>query len=154
VALVENGPAAQAGLKVGDVIKRVNGNESPDAYGTALALVGTTEKVILGVQRGGESGGDLIELTITPTASLQTMPPTQSISGEIVPCPSLPRLRRLRAGRRHKKMIQATRLSWFYNQATRFKKFGSWARRRSPSGWTKGCLSSFKKAGSSILSRH
>jgi regulator of sigma E protease len=83
VALVENGPAAQAGLKVGDVIKRVNGNESLDAYGTAIALVGTTEEVILGVQRGSGTSGDLIELTITPTASLQTMPPTQSISGEI-----------------------------------------------------------------------
>jgi regulator of sigma E protease len=83
VALVEDGPAAQAGLKVGDVIHSVNGNESPDAYGMALALVGTTEEVILGIRRGSESDSELIEIKIQPGDSLQTMAPTESISGEI-----------------------------------------------------------------------
>ncbi len=83
VALVENGPSEKAGLQIGDVIKRVNGNESPDAYGLALALVGATEKVTLGVQRGEDPGAELIELEISPTRSPQTIPPTQSINGEI-----------------------------------------------------------------------
>lgn len=82
IAMVEGGPSEQAGLQIGDVIKRVNGNDSPDAYGMALDLVGATESVILGVQRGGDDG-ELIDIEITPAVSPQTIPPTQSISGEI-----------------------------------------------------------------------
>ncbi len=64
--MVDNGPSQKAGLQIGDVIKRVNGDESPDAYGLALALVGATEKVTLGVQRGEDPDAELIELEITP----------------------------------------------------------------------------------------
>lgn len=81
LAMVEGGPAAAAGLKVGDVIKTVNGNESPDAYGMALDLVGTKEEVTLEVERDGAE--ELVEIKIQPSDSLQTMAPTQSISGEI-----------------------------------------------------------------------
>jgi regulator of sigma E protease len=83
VAMVDNGPSQKAGLQIGDLIKRVNGDEAPDAYGLALALVGATENVTLGVQRGEDAGAELIELKITPHRSPQTIPPTQSISGEI-----------------------------------------------------------------------
>jgi regulator of sigma E protease len=83
LSLVEGGPAAQAGLKVGDVIRRVNDDESPDAYGLALALVGSKEKVSLTVERGEGSEAESIELEITPVTSPQTIPPTQSITGEL-----------------------------------------------------------------------
>lgn len=83
IAMVEDGPAVKAGLKVGDRIRRVNDDDSPDAYGLALALVGATEDVTLGVLRGLGDDAEMIEVVVTPARSPQTIPPTQSITGEI-----------------------------------------------------------------------
>lgn len=83
IAMVAGGPAAKAGLKIGDLIRRVGDDNSPDAYGLALALVGATEPVTLQVQRGKGDEATLVELEIMPTHSPQTLPPTQSITGEI-----------------------------------------------------------------------
>ncbi|MGB0597177.1 MAG: site-2 protease family protein [Rubripirellula sp.] len=83
VSLVSGGPAEQAGLKTGDVIIAVNDNESPDAYTIATELVGATSPVRLRLRRGDNGDAEPIELTINPGESLQTIPPTQSISGEI-----------------------------------------------------------------------
>ena len=79
VALVENGPAARAGMEVGDKIVSVNEDNSPDAYELPMTLVGATETFKLTVERGDEK----IDLTITPSDSPQTIPPTQGIGGEI-----------------------------------------------------------------------
>ena len=77
IALVKDGPAARAGLKVGDVIKQVNDDTSPDAYGMAQALVGASEKVKLVVSRGSGDEAKTIDIEITPVESPQTIPPTQ-----------------------------------------------------------------------------
>lgn len=78
VGLVNDGPAAQAGMEVGDQIVRVGDNQSPDAFGLATELVGATETVTLTVKRDGEA----IDLSIHPIDGLQTVPPTDGISGE------------------------------------------------------------------------
>ena len=83
VALVEGGPAAQAGLRLGDIIRQLNDDESPDAYGMAQDLVAAKEPVKLVVQRGEGDSMEMVDLTIQPVDSLQTIPPTASISGEI-----------------------------------------------------------------------
>ncbi len=83
VALVDDGPAAKAGMLVGDRIVQVNDNTTPDAYGLALQLVGVTEPVTVVVERGAEANPEQVTLEITPEASPQTMPPTDSIGGEI-----------------------------------------------------------------------
>ncbi len=83
VALVEGGPSAKAGMKIGDVVRRVGDDESPDAYGLAIALVDAKQPVTIAVERGEGTESQIVELEITPSRSLQTIPPTQSISGEI-----------------------------------------------------------------------
>ena len=83
VALVENGPAAKAGMKVGDEIIQVNDNGSPDAFGLATDLVGAKDPVSITVRREDVDGAKEFQLEIKPTESLQTLPPTHSINGEI-----------------------------------------------------------------------
>ena len=79
VALVKDGPAEQAGMKVGDQIIRVGDNESPDAFGLATELVGAAETVSITVKRGEEEA----DLSIHPIDGRQTAPPTDGILGEI-----------------------------------------------------------------------
>jgi len=79
VALVNDGPAAAAGMQVGDVIVGVGENESPDPFEMAVDLVAAGETIQLTVLRNGEE----VDLAVTPTDALQTVPPTQSIGGEI-----------------------------------------------------------------------
>lgn len=83
VALVENGPAAKAGMQVGDVIQSYGDTTDPDAYGMATDLVGAESTVNITVRRGEGDNAETVELAITPTASPQTLPPNQSIAGEI-----------------------------------------------------------------------
>jgi len=83
VALVENGPAAKAGMQVGDIIQSYGDTSDPDAYGLATDLVGATKPFNVTVKRGDGDGAETVELAITPSASPQTMPPNQSIAGEI-----------------------------------------------------------------------
>lgn len=82
-ALVDGGPADTAGLKIGDRIIKVNDNDSPDAYGIAIDLVGSTEPVQMVVERGEGEQTETIELTIDPVRFAQTVPPTQTVTGEI-----------------------------------------------------------------------
>lgn len=65
-------------MEVGDQIVRVGDNTSPDAFGLATELVGTTETVTMTVRRGEEE----IDLSIHPVNGLQTVPPTDGINGE------------------------------------------------------------------------
>jgi len=83
VGLVENGPAVEAGMQIGDIVQSYNGNPEVDAYGLALALVGAQETVKVSVKRGTGDEAEIIDLSITPSDSPQTMPPDQSIAGEI-----------------------------------------------------------------------
>ena len=43
VAMVENGPAAKAGMQIGDIIQSYGDTTDPDAYGMATDLVGATQ---------------------------------------------------------------------------------------------------------------
>jgi regulator of sigma E protease len=81
--MVENGPAAKAGMQIGDIIQSYGDTTDPDAYGMATDLVGATQTVKVTVKRGDGDGAETVELAITPAASPQTMPPNQSIAGEI-----------------------------------------------------------------------
>ncbi len=83
VALVAKGPAATAGLKIGDRIRQVNDDVSPDAYGVAEQLVGVQEPVKLVVERGEGESSETLEITIKPVESLQSIAPTSSIAGEV-----------------------------------------------------------------------
>lgn len=83
IALVENGPAAKAGMQVGDIIQSYAEVSEPDAYGMATDLVGAKEIVKVTVKRGEGDDAQIVELAITPAASPQTLPPNQSIAGEI-----------------------------------------------------------------------
>ena len=83
VAMVQNGPAAKAGMQIGDIIQSYGDTTDPDAYGMATDLVGATQTVKVTVKRGDGDGAETVELAITPAASPQTMPPNQSIAGEI-----------------------------------------------------------------------
>jgi regulator of sigma E protease len=83
VALVENGPAAKAGMQVGDVITKMGDDVAPDAFDLALDLVDAKEPVSVTVRRGSDEDAKEFELQIKPTESLQTLSPTESISGEI-----------------------------------------------------------------------
>ena len=83
VGLVENGPAVQAGMKIGDMIQSYGDNAEVDAYGMALALVGAKETVMVTVKRGTGDDAETVDLAITPSDSPQTIPPNQSIAGEI-----------------------------------------------------------------------
>ena len=83
LALVENGPAAKAGMQVGDVIQSYGDTTDPDAYGMATDLVGAKNTVNVTVKRGNGDDAKTVELAITPVASPQTLPPNQSIAGEI-----------------------------------------------------------------------
>ena len=83
VALVDNGPAAKAGMQVGDMITKVGDDVAPDAFDLALDLVEAKEPVLITVRRGSDDDAKELELEIKPTESLQTLSPTESISGEI-----------------------------------------------------------------------
>lgn len=83
VAMVDEGPAAKAGLKLGDRIQSVNGQDQLDAYGLLQGLVGVTDPVELVVLRGEGDSAERVELTITPVDSPQTIAPTSGIAGEI-----------------------------------------------------------------------
>ena len=83
VALVENGPAASAGMKLGDKIIRVGDDDSPDAYGLPLALVDAKDPVSITVQRGEGDETSEVDLEIMPVESPQTTSPMRGITGEI-----------------------------------------------------------------------
>ena len=82
-ALTTNGPAAKAGIKVGDQITAINGDEDIDAYGLPVALVEASGTVTLTLQRGEGPNAETIQAEMTPVESQQTMAPTDGTAGLI-----------------------------------------------------------------------
>ncbi|MCT4656712.1 MAG: DegQ family serine endoprotease [Cohaesibacter sp.] len=70
--LVEKGPAAKAGLQIGDLILKVGKNDvdSPDAFGYRFATIGLGKSVKLSVRRQGK----VIELSLKAAAAPETTP--------------------------------------------------------------------------------
>ncbi|WP_404308878.1 site-2 protease family protein [Neorhodopirellula lusitana] len=78
-ALIKGGPAEKAGMKVGDTIVAVDGDQDLDAYSMLLRnwIPGTA--VQLTVRRG--TGTDAVEktLSVVPTAAVQTKSPVSEL---------------------------------------------------------------------------
>ena len=83
VNMIQNGPAEQAGMKIGDKILSIAGETNLDPYLAAQKLIGVKGPLVLQVQRGEGDEAETVELTITPSKSAQTLSPTSSIRGEI-----------------------------------------------------------------------
>ncbi len=82
-AMVTDGPAAKAGLKVGDVIESIDGNSKIDAYSLPNQLVTADKPTKFKVRRKLDDAPEVLEIEITPVASLQTLSPTAVLSGDI-----------------------------------------------------------------------
>ena len=85
IALVKDGPAEKAGIRVGDLIHSIDGETELDAYGVAQKLAAATTPISLTIQRDDSEGNasEMVDLEITPAGALQTLSPTSSITGEI-----------------------------------------------------------------------
>ena len=78
-SLVDDGPAATAGMKVGDVITAVDGDKNIDAYSLATDFAGATSPTVFTVKRGEES----LDIEITPGKMLQPLAPTHPMMNDI-----------------------------------------------------------------------
>ena len=83
VALVTGGVAEQAGMKVGDVITAVDGDEGIDAMNLPIRLAGVSSPIELTVRRGQDDQSETISLSIAPNDAVVTSSPTSGIGGEI-----------------------------------------------------------------------
>ena len=83
VALVSGGPAEKAGVKQGDVITAVDGDDSIDAYSLATDLTMKTETVALTLRRGNGDAAETIEVQLSPNDAPQTLSPLSGMGGEI-----------------------------------------------------------------------
>ncbi|EMI29247.1 site-2 protease family protein [Rhodopirellula europaea] len=87
-ALMQNGPAEKAGMKVGDQIISVGDDTNIDAYQMVLADVQYDEPMNITVQRGEGDSREEIELSLTPQRIEQTMTPVSAF-GEMMSVDSL-----------------------------------------------------------------
>tara|TARA_R110002049_G_scaffold27321_2_gene94176 strand:+ start:351445 stop:353559 length:2115 start_codon:yes stop_codon:yes gene_type:complete len=83
VALVSGGVAEQAGMKIGDVITAVEGDESIDAFDLPIRLASITSSTQLTVRRGTGDAAETQTITISPSDALETSSPMSGIGGEI-----------------------------------------------------------------------
>ena len=83
VALMADGPAAKAGVKEGDQIIAVDGNESVDAYGLATDLAMRDDTVTLTLRRGSGEEAETMDVPLSPADSPQTLSPLSGMGGEI-----------------------------------------------------------------------
>ncbi len=83
VSLIVGGPAETAGVKVGDRILAVDGDTMVDAFGLPLTLSGVTSNVKLTLGRGEGADTETIDVELSPSNALQTLKPTEGISGQI-----------------------------------------------------------------------
>lgn len=82
-ALVAGGPAESAGVRVGDRIVAIGGEQEIDAYTLALEPVGGTDPVTLTVLRGDGEDEETLEVELMPADTAVAWPPTSDISDEI-----------------------------------------------------------------------
>ena len=82
-AVVAAGPAEAAGVKLGDRIVAIDGDEEIDAYSLALNPVTGTDPVRLTLHRGEGSSVETIEVEVTPAQVMLTSPPASDIGNEI-----------------------------------------------------------------------
>lgn len=73
--LIDDGSAQSAGMKVGDKIVAVNGEEKIDAYTLLLQHWPEDQSVEISVRRGSGDAAETKTLTIQPSAGFQTKPP-------------------------------------------------------------------------------
>ena len=83
VALIADGPAEKAGMKVGDVVVAVNGNKSVNAFTLPIELAASDQSVTITVERGTSDAAEAFDLEIAPVKSLQTLSPLSGSGGEI-----------------------------------------------------------------------
>lgn len=81
--LIENGPAAKAGLQTGDQLVAVNGVPVGDPFVLATELVGVTEPVNVQVMRGQGNSSQTLDFTLKPSAMVQTQSPSSELTGLI-----------------------------------------------------------------------
>lgn len=86
-ALIDGGPADQAGMRLGDQIVSVNGDEAIDAYALLLRSWPTDEPVEITVRRGNDHSAETETLTITPGDTLQTSAPVSQLDETIASTP-------------------------------------------------------------------
>lgn len=89
-ALIKDGPAETAGVKVGDVITAVDGNQDVDAF--ALVIRSSLASrlsgpVTLTLQRGEGDNAESVEIEITPSADLAGLVPVSASANEIASGP-------------------------------------------------------------------
>ncbi len=80
-ALMDDGPAAKAGVQVGDFITSINGDDDIDAFGLPLKLVQADSPLKLTLRRGSGDDAKTIEVELTASDSMQTMTPTDGADG-------------------------------------------------------------------------
>ncbi|MGB7343608.1 MAG: site-2 protease family protein [Pirellulaceae bacterium] len=83
VTLMKDGPAAKAGVEIGDVVTAVNGDKNIDAFGLPLMLVEADSPVKLTLQRGTGDGAESVDVELAAIDSKQTTAPTEGASGII-----------------------------------------------------------------------
>ncbi len=86
-AMIDGGPAAKAGMQIGDQIVSVDGDEAIDVYALLLRSWPVGEPVEIVVRRGNDKSAENITLTITPVETLQTFPPVSQLGEEIASTP-------------------------------------------------------------------
>ncbi|MCC9658201.1 site-2 protease family protein [Rhodopirellula halodulae] len=87
-ALISDGPAEKAGMKVGDQIVAINDNRDLDAYQLVLSDVQYDEPVKITVSRGEGDSAEEVELSIQPQQVQQTVTPVSAF-GEMMAVDSL-----------------------------------------------------------------
>ena len=89
-AVTENGPAREAGVKVGDVITGINGETEFDALGLPVTLATVSDPLKLSLKRvngdgenGASSEGESVEVELARCDSPQTIGPMSGLAGEV-----------------------------------------------------------------------
>ncbi len=83
LGLIKDGPAEKAGMKVGDVITAVDGDQTIDAYSLAEKLITNTGSIGLTLRRGEGDEAESIDIMLSPDNTPQTLPPASGMSGQV-----------------------------------------------------------------------
>ncbi len=87
IALIDGGPADQAGMQVGDQIVSVNGDKEIDVYALLLRSWPAGQPVEMVVRRGKDKSAENKTLTITPVDTMQTYPPVSQLGEAMASTP-------------------------------------------------------------------